>query len=594
MWIFGQVWFACLVGFGAGVLLDGYLRVRPLRRRVDELEEQLAAGGDRQQPLSSYDRARPDDSAPDSLEVDRDRLVDHERQLAQPSVRDRDLSLDELLREEPDLAPTRTVEPEPMPTGYAGYRDDPYADRLDPAPYQEAPYQEAPYQERPDTRAEMWTPQAPELVEDPTEIAPMAPIGHEEYLSQAEDEDYAPELLSQPGGGPQVNFDGGTEAADQQYLEYLRAGSPPQPNPVDPSEVTMVGADSAFTGDQHTDQGADERVEYEDGSDYADERTPVAGDETNDREATTVMPAIVDVPDDPRELTAEGGELMGQEVNGFPEQLPHREERTRYSDHIPFVDSASADPGEGQAQSGQLTPIGNGGFQPFQKPLDPDEFARHDVWVGEDGQLIGRLADGPDAATPANGLAEQQPPPRSRLADPSAAARAASSRPAEDENWFAELGSEFPGQPGSAGGQNGHRQHNDQSVGLADAANDRPRSLFEPVIDAGPDNQHTQQVPPPPVRVRTGVEGQPPAAPQAPPAAAPGWQAGPFGPGSALPLPDGSAPSPQFRIKARTSSMVFHTESSPFYERLEPQVWFRTPDDAQRAGFTSWERPRTY
>jgi hypothetical protein len=70
--------------------------------------------------------------------------------------------------------------------------------------------------------------------------------------------------------------------------------------------------------------------------------------------------------------------------------------------------------------------------------------------------------------------------------------------------------------------------------------------------------------------------------------------AGPFGPGSALPLPDGKAPSPEFRIKARTSSMVFHTESSPFYDRLEPQVWFRDQKDAQRAGFTSWERPRSW
>lgn len=69
---------------------------------------------------------------------------------------------------------------------------------------------------------------------------------------------------------------------------------------------------------------------------------------------------------------------------------------------------------------------------------------------------------------------------------------------------------------------------------------------------------------------------------------------GPFGPGSALPLPDGSAPAPEFTVKARTSSMVFHTESSPFYDRLEPQVWFRDPQDAQRAGFTSWERPRTW
>ncbi|WP_020499688.1 hypothetical protein [Sciscionella marina] len=66
---------------------------------------------------------------------------------------------------------------------------------------------------------------------------------------------------------------------------------------------------------------------------------------------------------------------------------------------------------------------------------------------------------------------------------------------------------------------------------------------------------------------------------------------GPFGPGSALPRPDGSAPAPEFRVKARTSSMVFHTEQSPFFDRLLPQVWFRDVDDAARAGFTSWDRP---
>src|SRR5215470_295152 len=43
MWIFGQVWFACLVGFAVGVLLDWAVRVRPQNARVAELEERLAA-----------------------------------------------------------------------------------------------------------------------------------------------------------------------------------------------------------------------------------------------------------------------------------------------------------------------------------------------------------------------------------------------------------------------------------------------------------------------------------------------------------------------------------------------------------------------
>ncbi|HEY3608618.1 MAG TPA: hypothetical protein VGL06_14010, partial [Pseudonocardiaceae bacterium] len=41
MWIFGQVWFACLVGFAVGVLLDWVVRVRPLTHQVADLESRL-------------------------------------------------------------------------------------------------------------------------------------------------------------------------------------------------------------------------------------------------------------------------------------------------------------------------------------------------------------------------------------------------------------------------------------------------------------------------------------------------------------------------------------------------------------------------
>jgi hypothetical protein len=68
----------------------------------------------------------------------------------------------------------------------------------------------------------------------------------------------------------------------------------------------------------------------------------------------------------------------------------------------------------------------------------------------------------------------------------------------------------------------------------------------------------------------------------------------PFGPGSAEPSEDGSAPSAEFTVKARTSSMVFHTSDSPFYENLMPQVWFTDAETATRAGFTDWERPQAW
>jgi hypothetical protein len=62
----------------------------------------------------------------------------------------------------------------------------------------------------------------------------------------------------------------------------------------------------------------------------------------------------------------------------------------------------------------------------------------------------------------------------------------------------------------------------------------------------------------------------------------------PFGPGSARSLPDGSAPGPEYQIKGNTSSMLFHTPTSPYYKRTKPEVWFRTAEDARAAGFTEW------
>lgn len=173
-------------------------------------------------------------------------------------------------------------------------------------------------------------------------------------------------------------------------------------------------------------------------------------------------------------------------------------------------------------------------------------------------------------------------------------------------------------------------------------ADDNQRSLFEPVVDTGIPLDDDL---PDPRRLRNqqgeldltssagdadgdaGMPGEPDAAtqldrvaaagPDSPPvdaaddapddavgpssgqspvdtrAADDGVPAGPFGKGSALPQPDGGPPSAAFTVKARTSSMVFHTPTSPFYDRLLPQVWFRTAEDALGAGFTSWERPKS-
>jgi small subunit ribosomal protein S2 len=64
--------------------------------------------------------------------------------------------------------------------------------------------------------------------------------------------------------------------------------------------------------------------------------------------------------------------------------------------------------------------------------------------------------------------------------------------------------------------------------------------------------------------------------------------AGEFGPDSAAPLEDGSAPE-GFEVKGNRNSMKFHAPSSPWYARTIAEVWFRTAEAAEAAGFANAE-----
>ncbi|MBV9846150.1 MAG: hypothetical protein JOZ47_13915 [Kutzneria sp.] len=61
----------------------------------------------------------------------------------------------------------------------------------------------------------------------------------------------------------------------------------------------------------------------------------------------------------------------------------------------------------------------------------------------------------------------------------------------------------------------------------------------------------------------------------------------PFGPGSALPKPDGSAPSPDYVVKALVSSRRYHTAESAEFQTMNAEVWFRSVEEAKLAGFRS-------
>ncbi|MGH3585700.1 MAG: hypothetical protein ACRDQ0_05210 [Pseudonocardia sp.] len=63
--------------------------------------------------------------------------------------------------------------------------------------------------------------------------------------------------------------------------------------------------------------------------------------------------------------------------------------------------------------------------------------------------------------------------------------------------------------------------------------------------------------------------------------------------GSVLPAADGSAPSSDHPVKANEGSHRYHTPESPYYVRTRADVWFGTEAEAQAAGFTAWNAPRS-
>jgi large subunit ribosomal protein L17 len=60
---------------------------------------------------------------------------------------------------------------------------------------------------------------------------------------------------------------------------------------------------------------------------------------------------------------------------------------------------------------------------------------------------------------------------------------------------------------------------------------------------------------------------------------------GPYGPDSAAPAADGSAPE-GFTVKGNEDSKLYHTPESPSYGATVAEVWFRAAEAAEAAGFS--------
>ncbi|HEX5119547.1 MAG TPA: hypothetical protein VFW65_30525 [Pseudonocardiaceae bacterium] len=670
MWIFGQVWFACLVGFAVGVLLDWVVRVRPLSNKVADLEARLAADARSARQDGEYGRSVFDRGPFASANLTRDGFAANRNRgglltpggsLATDLLDDTDSGERESRSGVEDFPGVARI-------SEAWEEEAEEATRAAPAPWQPGVPPTPPSTPAPAPATEhfeSWQPEEPWQPERADE-----PVGRESQWLPGEPAAERTEITSWLGGDPERTGPPvlppvpSTEDADAQYLDFLRSGANQAPSTADSDEVTHgeVAAPGAadvtsvmpqIEGYEAYESYADE---YEQNGDRSGQLTGDFAGEDNGfhfgeyRYEDVEEPAESSTPLPRREVSREASLRFAPFESPFqsPFESPFQESE--------LVDAQRQRPGD-------MTPIEEGGFQPFQKPTAADGYDSR--WLGEDGGTHGGREFAADAQPSTNGthvmtdagtslfepagwqpegpvtqrilpvsrpdldhpdllresvfgtehdtIYEDDPSPSRSLFEPVVPPEAAAEgyQSYQDDGFLPDLAEVPPGygeptydepQGYDEPQQPYEERYEPQPDRSFDDRPGRTETTEEFATDGFLDQPPTAR----PVRVRTGVDGpvtQSIPMPPVPPADQPPAQTtgpvdqdnggGPFGPGSALPKPDGSAPSPQFQVKARTSSMVFHTSSSPFFDRLEPQVWFRSPEDAQRAGFTSWERPHS-
>jgi hypothetical protein len=663
MWIFGQVWFACLVGFVVGAGLSWLLLARPAHRRALDLEQRLARHDQAATPAATSGLSFDDGSPASVPSLDHAGSVDpgstyqviqavkaaharHEPVAAEPGRNEVTDLFAPVTSFEPDdtaFEPDTSFEPATSFKSVIPFEP--------PSPFEPAESQRV--EPKPAEPLTMVTPIISSFMSLTSEPVQSGESGQSSEPDQSAESGQSSERAPEPAepDASLITLDRAT-GSDELFLEYLRAevsgDGPVNAQPAEPelepaaqprTEPEPAAADEGAAAERGAlvlgDYSADEDQHPVDTSAVIDQTS--AADESHEHDGVELVHDDLDDVFDPHQ------DLEPEPVDaGF-----HAAEVTAV---IPVITDIEPARHEAPAADEPTFAEPFADDQSFVAGHPVDEPANESFVDGSlldrllvdepvpDQPMTGALSGELSSAAPAETAAELTGPVSAdliRALDEArrkldvAAVPAPSHSEDDGDDWFAtrsgtdigaELGTDHLGtdlgaeveadEPMPQPQVDTFAAEDPEPVGTIMAATaftgpiteELPsRSLFEPVIE--PTESSRDYVPGQahPLRVRTGfsdseqteIRSPLPPVPARAPAGAPGWQVGPFGPGSALPLPDGSAPSPQFRVKARTSSMVFHTESSPFFDRLEPQVWFRGPEDAQRAGFTSWERPRT-
>lgn len=525
MGIFGQVWLWSSLAFLLGAVLCWLLVALPARRRVLELEADVATRA-RRQPEREH-RRRPVDDREDELNREYARsggLV--------PGLDDDPGGSDSLAR--PFGGSRRDAEPYEVPMNRGRFDQPPPPDPF--APDRSEPLFAGPPSAMPSAMSEGGLIAPPETDPAQTElIAPSAP--------SASATQYIP--------------------ASSMNLPEPQLQAPPEvPTPSQPP------SDRGWFDDELRGELADQPPEEQPPT---VRRPPVSAATTTNlpiQEPSPILSRLVDDDPDaaeeqerPRSAIEDdsGGTVFTQRTRPIPGELIRQIDEAGPGSLVDDMADEVADDADGDGQRGDQTeenePVAARHGASNGVVEQATEVTSDAAPVAETAQEQTVVASGAlrtAAGEPAQREAVEPkiPPGVTVQAEPSKLPKRVPSKP-QSRAPFGDMPSLDPTRTGSRA--------------AVAAANEPTRSLFEPIVPASDGTPS----PPPPNKLRDGNGGG----------------RGPFGPGSAMPLPGGASPSPEFTIKASVAALRYCTPESPQFGRTVAEVWFRTAADAERVGF---------
>jgi hypothetical protein len=625
MWVFGQVWLLCLLAFVIGAGLDHFLFTRPLRKQVRQLEIQLAKAkrADAAPPPVPAERdveqtGVVEEHPPAGQGWDPDRLPSWEREPVAEPPRTLIAATPQL---EHDLGYDRPYEPEPTPQSFEPAQQDYQAEHEAEPAKEPAAEPEPAVAPEPEPAAVAEPPQPP-ADEQPTQVQASIPAPPPiPNPSPAEMTAVIDRLAGEANAAETTSI---LPAArdDHEDMELADHG------PATPPSGQLAHAPVDDLEDEHL---VDDVVEEE----LTESEREAAAETTGPVAVSVIAAAEKAVQEQERRLA---GELAEDDEPVSRHSLVEDPEAEPAQPFTPVEPAESATPLPARPQPQSFTPESTGSaFEPARQP-EPTAFEPVEAFdqpapepEPEPGEVqLEALAEPirldpnqfgkpipPGALTPPGSVTPPEPaeastslptrpqPARSEPAPMEAVARPRSlfepvldpdgDDPYDDLDGFQPiqeptirsfsstdsvpftpilapelLASEQPKPPAStpAGlpkrtvSSSWPRGGNGLSAGPQpfDPAPFRPRQAFSSIprnTDAAP--------------IRRPSSGGPRT---------------PFGPGSALPKPDGSAPSDEYQVKAMIGSRTYHPAGSGDFDGVKAEVWFRNAEEAEQAGFS--------